>query len=215
VQWKHLFTLHLHEMTPHLNDYFALRIVDNGANQELGRIELDSVRTAEFSLSAPGLAVDLPGDTMAFRADFWADFNGNGQYDPPPADHAWRLNFADTTGDVVLNFTHNTDFTDIQWPAVGVPPLDPSRPVTHLLARVWPNPFNPAARIIYDLPEPAFVSLKVYNLKGEVVATLFEGRRTRGRYEAVWEPGTLASGLYLYRLTAGEGVINGKLVLLK
>ncbi|RJP75576.1 MAG: T9SS C-terminal target domain-containing protein [Candidatus Zixiibacteriota bacterium] len=214
VDFTRLFVQHYHDMTPHLGDYFALRVV-NAQDQEVGRIEVDSLTTSEFSLPIIGIRPDLSGDTTAYRADFWADFNNNGMYDPPPTDHAWRVFFADTTGDVVLNFFHNTNFTDIDWPTVSVLPWDPSNPVTHLLARAWPNPFNPAARIAFDLPIPAFVTLKVYNLRGEAVATLFEGQQVPGRYEAVWQPGDLASGIYLYRLTAGANTLSGKLVLLK
>ncbi|RJP75577.1 MAG: T9SS C-terminal target domain-containing protein [Candidatus Zixiibacteriota bacterium] len=215
VNWGHLFTLHLHDMTPHLGDYFALRVVD-GVDQEVGRVEFDSVRTADFSASAPGLMADTTGDTTAYRADFWADFNGNGMYDPPPDDHAWRMFFADTTGDVVLNFFHNTNFTDIQWPALGLGNWTGFLgPVTHLTAYGYPNPFNPATRIVYQLAQPAPVTLKIYNQQGGIVATLIDGVQDPGHHEFIWEAAGLPSGVYLYRVTAGGKSAGGKLVLLK
>jgi len=79
-----------------------------------------------------------------------------------------------------------------------------------------PNPFNPATVIRYRLPAGSDVSLKVYDLLGQEIATLFEGVRPPGTYEALFDAGHLPGGLYLYRLlTGGNFRQTRKLLLLK
>ncbi|MGE5805090.1 MAG: T9SS type A sorting domain-containing protein, partial [Ignavibacteria bacterium] len=66
----------------------------------------------------------------------------------------------------------------------------------------YPNPFNPAAGIKYSLPKNSFVTLKVYNILGQEVKILFEGYQQTGKYIVTFDGSGLASGIYLYRLTA-------------
>ncbi|HER43686.1 MAG TPA: T9SS type A sorting domain-containing protein [Candidatus Eisenbacteria bacterium] len=89
-----------------------------------------------------------------------------------------------------------------------------------VLHQNYPNPFNPATTISFDLPRAARVRLCVYNVKGELVSTLIDGRMERGRGEIVWNATDgrgrrVASGVYFYRLTAGDIVRTKKMVLLK
>lgn len=70
------------------------------------------------------------------------------------------------------------------------------------LSQNYPNPFNPATQINYQLPALSQMSLKVYNILGQEVATLFEGIRQPGNYEAAFDGRNLSSGVYLYQLRA-------------
>ena len=79
----------------------------------------------------------------------------------------------------------------------------------------YPNPFNPTTQIKYSVPEKTFISLKVYNLLGEEVATLFEGYKQPGNYEVTFNGAGLASGIYLYILKTNSFTQTRKLVLLK
>jgi hypothetical protein len=79
----------------------------------------------------------------------------------------------------------------------------------------YPNPFNPAVTIDFELPAAGPLSLRVYDLGGREVATLFEGVHPGGRGEIVWRPEGLASGLYLARLETSRGAAGERLVLLK
>lgn len=83
------------------------------------------------------------------------------------------------------------------------------------LKQNYPNPFNPATRIEYSVPKNGYVSLKVYNLLGKEVATLFEGVRQSGNYEAIFDGGEFAGGVYVYRLQSPNVAISKKFVLLK
>ncbi len=96
-----------------------------------------------------------------------------------------------------------------------VPPL---RDV--VLYQNYPNPFNPATTISFDLPRAAHVRLSVYSVKGELVSTLIDRRMSEGRKEIVWNAAggngrPVSSGVFFYRLTAGDLVRTRKMVLLK
>ena len=66
----------------------------------------------------------------------------------------------------------------------------------------YPNPFNPSTRFKFCLDKDYFVSLKIYNIKGEEIAILVSSNLNAGTYEMQWEPAGLASGVYYYRLEA-------------
>ena len=79
----------------------------------------------------------------------------------------------------------------------------------------YPNPFNPSTTIEFDLPKSSEVSLKVYNILGEEVATLLSGSLLSGSHSVEWDASNLASGVYLYRLQAGDYVETRKMVVMK
>jgi hypothetical protein len=78
-----------------------------------------------------------------------------------------------------------------------------------------PNPFNPSTDISFDLPTASQVSLEVYNVTGQKVATLVDDLLAAGRHTVTWDATDFASGVYLYRLTAGDFVETRKMVLIK
>ena len=88
-------------------------------------------------------------------------------------------------------------------------------PSTYSLWQNYPNPFNPSTTIRYGLPSRSHVVLTVYNTLGQQVATLVEGEQEAGYHEAVFDGSGLASGVYLYKLTAGGFVQSMKLVLVR
>jgi len=89
-------------------------------------------------------------------------------------------------------------------------------PVTsYELAQNYPNPFNPSTTIEYALPQASFVTLKVYNVLGEEVATLVAGDHAAGTFKAAWDASDMPSGVYFYRLQAGDFVQAKNLVILK
>lgn len=75
-------------------------------------------------------------------------------------------------------------------------------PTDYALYQNFPNPFNPTTEISYQLPSDGQVVLKVFDTLGREVATLVDGYRTAGRYTVTFDAAGLASGVYLYRLTA-------------
>jgi hypothetical protein len=93
-------------------------------------------------------------------------------------------------------------------PTVITPLADiiPQEPVGYSLYQNYPNPFNPVTTIEFDLPTEAFVTLKIYNMLGQVVATLLDKElMTDGTQEVQFDAQTFASGVYFYRIVA-EGL---------
>ena len=90
-----------------------------------------------------------------------------------------------------------------------------SHPYEWILKQNYPNPFNPTTQIEYSIPHASYVSLKVYDLRGKEVATLFEGARAAGDYSVTFDGNGYSSGAYIYRLQADGFVDIKKLVLLK
>jgi len=88
-------------------------------------------------------------------------------------------------------------------------------PQTFALWQNYPNPFNPTTTINYDLPKSARITLKVYNIVGQEVATLVDGQQSAGRYSVQFNASHLASGIYFYRLQSGDFVQTNKMVLVK
>ncbi|HTY12022.1 MAG TPA: T9SS type A sorting domain-containing protein [Bacteroidota bacterium] len=78
-----------------------------------------------------------------------------------------------------------------------------------------PNPFNPSTNISYDLPTSTHVKLRIFDVTGHEIATLVDGQKEAGSYSVQWHASNVASGVYFYRLEAGNFVQTKKLMLLK
>jgi hypothetical protein len=83
------------------------------------------------------------------------------------------------------------------------------------LSNAYPNPFNPATTINYSVPEVSFISLKVFDVLGNEVATLVNEEKSSGSYKVEFNASTLPSGIYFYILQAGSFVSTKKMVLMK
>ena len=86
---------------------------------------------------------------------------------------------------------------------------------TEIKINNYPNPFNPQTTIQMELPADGFVSLKIFNVLGQEVATLVSDNHSAGSYKYVWNAGNFASGIYVYRLEANALVLDKKMILLK
>lgn len=94
-------------------------------------------------------------------------------------------------------------------------PVGPDFPVEFRLDQNYPNPFNPSTIISFQIPTAERVVLKVYNILGQEVATLMDDRKEAGAYEVTWNPRDASSGMYFYRLNAGERSQTRKLMIVK
>ena len=84
----------------------------------------------------------------------------------------------------------------------------------------FPNPFNPTTTIEYALEKPGFVSIDIYNIKGEVVDNLYSGYRKEGTYREIWNGesklgGKVSSGAYFYQISQEGSRETKKMILLK
>ncbi|MCX6142821.1 MAG: alpha/beta fold hydrolase [Ignavibacteriales bacterium] len=99
-------------------------------------------------------------------------------------------------------------------PTTGLEQQNPLR-LTFILGQNYPNPFNPRTTINYQVAKPSKVLLKVYNMLGEEIAVLVDEHKEAGIFQAQWNALSVPSGVYFYRLQAGEYVESKKMILLK
>jgi hypothetical protein len=83
-----------------------------------------------------------------------------------------------------------------------------------------PNPFNPATRLAFDVPRACGVTLKIFNIKGQLIRTLVNRTMSPGHYMIVWDGldndgVAVATGIYFYRLQAGDFSVSKKMLLLR
>ena len=88
-------------------------------------------------------------------------------------------------------------------------------PVKFFVDQNYPNPFNPNTTIHFGLPATTHVKAQVFNLLGQQVTTLYDGLLKAGEHELQFEAGNLTSGVYFYRIQAGNDVLMKQMVLLK
>ena len=94
-------------------------------------------------------------------------------------------------------------------------PIEKVVPSRYLLSQNYPNPFNPVTTIKYNIPQDGFVVLKIYDILGREVRTLANGEKSAGNYSVTLNASSLASGVYFYRLSAGNYTSIKKMVVLK
>jgi len=88
-------------------------------------------------------------------------------------------------------------------------------PKSYKLMQNYPNPFNPSTTIQYSIQKESFITLKVYDVLGKQIATLVSERKAAGNYSVDFNSSNLPSGVYFYRMQAGNFVSTKKFVLLK
>jgi autotransporter-associated beta strand protein len=159
-------------------------------------IDLKEEQSYSFQMSATGLKQEV-GEVKSFR---------DLQEDSSPV---MDTKFA---GDRFI-LTIDPDGTSTSTPVNG------ELPAQIALKQNYPNPFNPATQIAYALPESSEVRLEVFNIQGQRVATLVDGRQNAGTHEVSFDAADLASGVYLYRLSVsgenGRNILTQKMTLLK
>ncbi len=168
------------DMTPHVGQYFEIRVVDTSNDQIVASEELSSIGDAAYEF----VFLHALENGASYQVDFWADHNGNESYDAPPTDHAWRVDLASVSGNTTESFSHNTNFTDIG----GVVAIDQLAgvPSEFVLYDNYPNPFNPETVIRYELASPGLVELSVYDLQGNQITTLYSGLSRAGVQNVTW-----------------------------
>jgi hypothetical protein len=88
-------------------------------------------------------------------------------------------------------------------------------PTVFKLYNNYPNPFNPATTIKYDIPSNTYVKISVYDILGKLVSTLVNKDMQAGRYEATWDATNFASGTYIYKLETKNFTDVKKMILIK
>jgi len=159
IAWKNKLTVHFTGMTPHIGEKLTLYLNQPSTNTYLDTIVVNPVPGAIFDISSYEIK---PGSS--YHIDFYADHNKNGVYDPPAADHAWRIVLDNVVGDTIVNFVHNTNFTDI-FATTTIKNI--SNGTDHI--RLYPNPAKQYINL--DIPQnySSVRSVKVFSIIGNLV----------------------------------------------
>jgi minor extracellular serine protease Vpr len=147
------------------------------------------------------LSVTNAADTVIFRADTSTSGTRSSIYNGS----AWSA----TTNNLRIRPIVTTGAG-----ATGVETVE-GTPETYALDQNYPNPFNPSTTIGFSIPAQKHVTVKIFNLLGQLVSTLVDEEMMAGKYKVEWNTKGLASGTYFYRLEAGSFMESRKMVLLK
>jgi len=131
-------------------------------------------------------------------------------------DGAWGAFPFFASGKILISDQQNGLFVVRFSPLVGVnTPVSSGEPTQFELASNYPNPFNPTTQIRFSLPQAEHVTIKIYNMLGQVVSTILDERKSAGNHNVQFNGRNIESGVYLYRIEAGEFRAVKKMVLSK
>ncbi len=127
----------------------------------------------------------------------------------------YRLNITEINGDP-QNLMQMAELEILTMPNTSNKPGNATEiPVGFNLCQNYPNPFNPITNIQYYIPENCHVKINIYNLAGNKVETLIEGKYKAGEYNVQWNGAKFPSGIYFYRINAGNFNMVKRMLLIK
>ncbi len=177
-----------------------------------GTLTIPQDSTQNFWVSA----VDFEGDPMVFT--WLVDGTVIASGSDTTFSYSWNVGGIYTVMVLVADSPTQADTAvwEVNVESLGIgDENDQSLPTSYALYGNFPNPFNPKTAISYQLPAVSFVNLAVYDISGRKVTDLVNGSREAGVHEVIFDALNLTSGIYLYRLEAGEFTASGKMVLMK
>jgi hypothetical protein len=203
-------------------DYFDIKIanIDEANNRVLiGLISMvfgqkDELKAGDGVIANLTFRVDDP-DITEFEVTPFTSTNPG---------HSLSLVYNDRSSGKPRVAHANPEVTGNPIDLLNAKPVDqaetPEIPTHYSLAQNYPNPFNPSTTLAYSLKEPGHVTISIYNVLGQNVRTLIDEYQAAGNYTKVWNGhddsgGEVASGIYFYRIKAGEFSDIKKMVLMK
>lgn len=158
--------------------------------------------------------LDQSGNEI-WQASFNSSISGGG--DLSKAITLTNSNKVVVTGESPVLPNYTLSMTTVQYSQpVGIEPNSHETPKFFNLFQNYPNPFNPSTEIKFDLPKDVDVTVKIFDILGrEVTALMNKEFRNAGRYKLNWNSDKCASGVYIYRIEAGDYVNSRKMVLIK
>ena len=188
-----------------------------------------------YTLSARVIAPSPDDDSFWIRMDTGAWFMWNSinpstswiwdtsqSYNLNPGTHILSVAYREDGAKLDKLYITNSSNTPVGMGEDAVNLCDPTDvgdlmevPGRYDLKQNYPNPFNPTTTIKYSLKNSSHVLLTIYDLNGKVIETLVNRYQIAGKHAIVWQPNGLASGLYFYRLRAGEFSQTKKIILIK
>ncbi len=142
------------------------------------------------------------------------------QYSQPNQEFYSHLSFVTVSNDQPVSTLTGWGVTDNgsishYTASIGITPIGTIIPKDFSLRQNYPNPFNPVTYIVFDLPKRGYLSLKVYDVKGKLVRTLFSGELNAGSYKADFDASEFPSAAFFYRLETDSYSESRKMILIK
>lgn len=159
IKWKYKLTVHFTGMVPHVGEMLTLYLKQMDTGDYKDTVVVASIPDPTFDVVSYKI---MPG--ISYDIDFWADHNKNGMYDAPPTDHAWRVKLSDVMGDTIVDFAHNTNFTDIFSTTLAqILPGDPAKPL------LYPNPATESISLAIPENYPTVRQVNIYSITGALI----------------------------------------------
>jgi hypothetical protein len=181
---------------------------------ESGDVDADNDSDIVISIFGKPMEVWL-NDGMGYFTDSGLSLGGNNSY------RGLDLGDIDRDGDVDIFVAYYGQGSNEIWFNDFINPVEDENNSINKLSNQYklfanyPNPFNPTTKIKYQIPELSFVILKVYDVLGSEIATLANEKKSVGSYEVEFDASNLPSGIYFYKLQAGDFIETKKMLLLK
>ena len=182
---------------PVQNAFLIIQNVDNDYSNVKGKYNLVVLDSGEYDIKIEG------PDTLHLN---WSIF--------------WNGNFLSYGDSVKINLDNN-QIVDLDFKApIMIANANEKNNLKHvpdqfILNQNFPNPFNPETIINYSVPIQSFVSLKIFDLLGNEIKTLVNSYRHPGNYSVKFDASEISSGIYFYRLQAGDFMQTKKMVLIR
>lgn len=184
-------TIQFTGMTPHIGQELTVYLRETNTGEYKDTNKVNEIESASFNVVLNDLQIG-----KSYMIDFYADLNGNNSYDVPPVDHAWRININNVQGDVVLDFAHNTNFTDIFAVATNLDFVELSE---NLL--VYPNPANRYINVSLSSFSNDAIFLNVYSSTGLLLSkSLIQSGQNNIMLDISW----YSQGVYFLELISGN-----------
>ena len=169
-----------------------------------------------FGMTQAGLYIAGGGTVVAAATSGWTYFSGQFEYFEPGTPDSCYID-ALVVGPGEAPPTIGTWFLldDLTLSGIATAVEPPTQPAAFAVEQNYPNPFNPSTTVRYTLPEGSQVKLDIVDLLGRTVRELAIGYQEAGSHSLTLDAGGLSSGVYLYRLRAGDLVRTRTMVLLK
>jgi hypothetical protein len=186
--------------------------------QNNARVRLNWVTTSETNNY--GFEVQKASETSGFETIPNSFVPGHGTtlepqfysyVDDPVTPGRWRYRLKQIDLDATVHFSEPVHVDVL----TGVETDKNNLPATFGLHQNFPNPFNPSTMITYDLPKESNVTIEVFNLIGQKVATLLQGVKPPGTHTVQFNAANMTSGVYMYKLTAGGFSATKRMVLIR
>lgn len=204
-----------------INFYIGVDLKD--VQPDIGIVKFDPRQVSEVPTS-PFFPLDEMPEYLSYGDEYlWAGWNGIKKIDPSSGIVVMCFDLPTLAAELYLDgmlwmYDDNDNTLKAFTPEeeAGIEEeMNTPHPIRFYLLQNYPNPFNLITTISYELPKSAFVNLSIYNVKGQLVETIVNEHNNPGFYTIEWNTSRFGSGIYFYRIKAGEYRETKKCVILK